>query len=126
MRLWLYDRYQRWSAIVLVSLTALVPQAALGAEDDTQQWSSMILKYWITPEISANFMTRARFDEDISHKKDVLIRPWVSIKGTDGMSLGLGYDRIEQFPSSAGSEDRVWQQMGLAHKFSNIPISGYL
>jgi hypothetical protein len=126
MRPLFYHRFQGWPAIGLVLLTALAPQAALGAEDDTQQWSSVTLKYGITPEISANFMTRARFDEDISHKKDVLIRPWISIKGTDGMSIALGYDRIEPFPSSAGYENRVWQQMGLAHKFSDIPISGYL
>jgi len=125
MRLWLYDRYQRWSAIVLVSLTALVPQAAWGADDDWQQWSSVTLKHAVTPEVSTNLTTRIRFDDDISHKKDVLLRPWISVKETGGMSIGLGYDRIEPFPSSAGSENRVRQQIGLAHKFSDIPVSGY-
>jgi hypothetical protein len=58
MRPLFYHRFQGWPAIVLVLLTALAPQAALGAEDDTQQWSSITLKYGITPEISANLMTR--------------------------------------------------------------------
>lgn len=126
MRLPYYNHFQRWPAIVLLLLAVSFPQAALGADDDWQQWSSVTLKHAITPEVSANLMTRIRFDEDISHKKDVLIRPWVSIRGTGGMNIGFGYDRIEPFPSSAGSEDRAWQQIGLAHKFSDIPVSGYL
>jgi len=109
--------------IVLVQLTAWGSHGALGAEDDTQQWSSVTLKHTLTSDVSANFTTRIRFDEDISHKKDVLIRPWISIKGTGGMTLGLGYDHIEPFPSSAGSEDRVWQQMGFKHALFDLPVT---
>ena len=75
-------------ASILFVLAASTPLQVLSAEDDTQQWSSVSISHGITPKVSASLLTRIRFDEDISHKKDVLIRPWVSVKGTGGCIKG--------------------------------------
>ncbi len=121
-----HNRIRQWPAIVIFLLAAAIPQAALAADDDTQQWSSVILKHAITPEVSANLTTRVRFDENISRKKDILVGPWVSIKGTDGMSLALGYDRIEPFLDSESYENRAWQQVGFEHTIFDIPLTQHL
>jgi hypothetical protein len=117
---------KRWFAFVVLLLGVSLNHGVIGAEDDTQQWSSVTLEHALTPDVTANFTTRLRFDEDISHAKDLLVRPWVSIKATDGLSLGLGYDHIEPFPSSANSEDRVWQQLGFKHSIFDLPVSGHI
>ena len=123
MRLRHYDYIQHWMATILFVLAASTPLEVLSAEDDTQQWSSVILKHAITPEVSANLTTRVRFDANISRKKDILVGPWVSIKGTDGMSLALGYDRIEPFLDSESYENRAWQQVGFEHTIFDIPLT---
>ena len=117
---------RRWFAFVVLLSGVSLTHAAAGAENDTQQWTSVTLEHAITPDVTAGFTTRLRFDEDISRKKDLLVRPWLSIKATDGLSLGLGYDHIEPFPSSAKSEDRVWQQLEFKFGVFDLPLSGHV
>ena len=116
----------RWFAFVVLLLGVSLNHGVMGAEDDTQQWTSVTLEHAVTQEFSANFTMRARFDEDISHAKDLLLRPWVSVKAADGLSLGLGYDHVEPFPSSANSEDRVWQQLEFKLGVFDLPLSGHI
>jgi hypothetical protein len=115
---------RRWFTLVVLVLGVALTHAATGAADDTQLWSSVTLEHAVTPNVAVNFTTRARFDEDISHAKDLLVRPWLSVKATDGLSFGLGYDHIEPFPSDANPEDRVWQQLGFKLGIFDLPVSG--
>ncbi len=117
---------RRWFAFVVLLLSVSPVHGVMGAEDDTQQWTSITLEHAVTPDVAVNFTTRARFDEDISHAKDLLIRPWLSVKATNGLSLGLGYDHIEPFPSSANSEDRIWQQLAFKLGVFDLPVSGHV
>ena len=121
----LRDGMKRWLVLKVLLLSVSLTHGAMGAEDDTQQWSSVTLEHALTPDVTANFTARLRFDEDISHAKDLLVRPWLSVKATDGLSLGLGYDHIEPFPSSANSEDRVWQQLEFKLGVFDLPVSGH-
>ncbi len=115
---------RRWFTLVVLVLGVALTHAATGAADDTQLWSGVTLEHAVTPNVAVNFTTRTRFDEDISHAKDLLVRPWLSVKATEGLSFGLGYDHIEPFPSDANPEDRVWQQLGFKLGIFDLPVSG--
>ncbi len=100
----------------------LLPRPAAGIEDDWQGWSTLAFKHEFTKEVEGQLGLRMRFDDDISRAKDLTIRPAIIVKGTDGISLGIGYDRIQAFPDGASNEDRAWQSIGYDYRMFNIPI----
>lgn len=113
-----------WNAIAFFLLISIAP--AIAAESDTQQWTTATIKYEINRDVSASLTSRIRFDDDISHKKDLLVRPGLAVKATPNLTLGLGYDHLHAFPSSSRDENRLWQSMSLEHRLSKPALSSRL
>ncbi len=102
------------SALVATVLL-LLPRTSRATDDDFQQWTIARLNHAIDEDWSLSFTARGRFDEDASNGKDVLLRPYVSWTGVDGVPLidsltvMAGYDYLHSFDGR--SEHRPWQSL---------------
>ncbi len=61
-----------------------------------------------------------RVDDNVSSANDFLVRPSVSWKALESLTLGLGYDYIHSFNSR--SENRVWQQAEYALRCRDLTV----
>jgi hypothetical protein len=52
-----------------------------------------------------HLQARLRFDDDVSRTKDFLIRPFVSWRPLEPLTLDLGYDHLHSYHSR--SENRI-------------------
>jgi hypothetical protein len=98
-----------------------LPAAALASESDIQLWPSVALNHGLGDHFGAHFLARARFDDDVSETKDYLLRPFVTWRPNDAVTLDLGYDYLHSFTSS--SENRVWQAAQHQFKWHEFDVS---
>ena len=98
---------KRYHALVLASGLFLLPTAGIAAESDIQLWPVLTLNHGLGSRWGAHLQTRARFDNGVSETKDFLLRPFVSWRPLDSITLDLGYDYLHSYTSS--SENRIWQ-----------------
>ena len=80
---------------------------ARAADSDVQLWPVVTLHHGLTERWGAHLQVRGRFDEDVSHAKDLLVRPFASWRALDSLTVDLGYDYIHAF--QADTEHRVWE-----------------
>lgn len=94
-------------ACLLAGTLLLLWANALRAASDIQLWPALTLNHGLGEHWGAHFTTRARFDDDVSRTKDVLVRGSVSWRALETLTLELGYDYLDSFQSR--SEHRIWQ-----------------
>jgi hypothetical protein len=98
---------------LLACVLLLIPTASRATDNDFQFWSSGRIHHAIDEDWSISFMARGRFDEDVSHSKDYLLRPYVSwtivddVPFVDSLTVMAGYDYLHSFDGR--DEHRAWQ-----------------
>jgi hypothetical protein len=99
---------------VLFACSALLaPATSLATENDFQLWPVGRIHHAINEDWSVSFMARGRFDEDASHSKDYLLRPYLSwtivdnVPFVDSLTVMAGYDYLHSFDGR--DEHRAWQ-----------------
>jgi hypothetical protein len=105
----------RWPAwhIVLVRALLLVATESHATDNDFQLWPVGRVHHAVNEDWSVSFMARGRIDEDASHSKDYLLRPYVSwtivddVPFIDSLTVMAGYDYLHAFDGR--DEHRAWQ-----------------
>jgi len=99
--------------VLLAWVLLLVPIGSRATDNDFQLWPAGRVHHAINEDWSISFMARGRFDEDASHSKDYLLRPYVSwtivddVPFIDSLTVMAGYDYLHSFDGS--DEHRAWQ-----------------
>jgi hypothetical protein len=99
--------------MVFVCVPLLVATGSHAIDNDFQLWPVARVQHAIDEDWSVSFMARGRFDEDASHAKDYLLRPYVSWKIVDdvpfidSLTVMAGYDYLHSFDGR--DEHRAWQ-----------------
>jgi hypothetical protein len=99
--------------IVLVYALLFVATASHATDNDFQLWPVGRIYHAINKDWSVSFMARGRFDENASHTKDYLLRPYLSwtivddVPFIDSLTVMAGYDYLHSFDGR--DEHRAWQ-----------------
>ena len=99
--------------VLLAWVLLLVPIGSRATDNDFQLWPVGRVHHAINEDWSISFMARGRFDEDASHSKDYLLRPYVSwtlvddVPFIDSLTVMAGYDYLHSFDGR--DEHRAWQ-----------------
>ena len=99
--------------VVLACVLLLIPTGSHATENDFQLWPVGRVHHAVNEDWSISFMARGRIDEDASHSKDYLLRPYVSwtlvddVPFIDSLTLMVGYDYLHSFDGR--DEHRAWQ-----------------
>ena len=99
--------------MVFVCGLLLVPAGSHATDNDFQLWPVGRVHHAINEDWSISFMARGRFDEDASHSKDYLLRPYLSwtivddVPFVDSLTVMAGYDYLHSFDGR--DEHRAWQ-----------------
>jgi hypothetical protein len=101
-------------AYLLAGALVLFHASDGASEDDFQIWPVVTLHHGLTDHWGAHIQTRARFDEDVSRAKDLLVRTFGSWTNLKSLTFDLGYDYLHSLHSA--SEHRPWQ--AAEHKLS--------
>ena len=117
-------RWIRWAVGICACPAVAAP--AGGTEQDGQQWSTVSVDHNVSPNISASLALRLRLDDDVSRKKDLTVRPAISLAGPADLKLGLGFDYLYSFPDSESSEYRPWQSIGWNQSLFGRPVANRL
>ena len=97
----------RWRSQFCLAAMLVWTTGAGAADSDVQLWPVVTLHHGLTERWGAHLQLRGRFDEDVSHAKDLLVRPFASWRALDSLTVDLGYDYIHAF--QADTEHRVWE-----------------
>jgi hypothetical protein len=101
--------------VALAAALLLVPAEIHATDDDFQLWPVARVNHAVDEDWSISLMARGRFDEDASHEKDVLLRPyasWTIVQGVplvDSLTVMAGYDYLHSFDGR--NEHRPWQSV---------------
>jgi hypothetical protein len=101
------------SSRLLAAAILLLPGSVRATENDIQLWPVVTLNHGLGERWGAHLQARVRFDDDVSRTKDFLIRPFVSWRPFEPLTLDLGYDHLRSYHSR--SENRIWQSV--EHRF---------
>jgi hypothetical protein len=99
----------------------LLPLRGGAADSDIQFWPAITLNHGFTGTWGGHLQIRARFDDDVSETKDLLIRPFISWDPVHSVTLELGYDYLHSY--TASSENRVWQAAGHRVKWRDFKLN---
>ena len=108
----LWKRELVWR-LLFACVPLLAPTASLATENDFQLWPVGKINHAINEYWSLSFTARGRFDEDASHSKDYLLRPYLSwtivddVPFVDSLTVMAGYDYLHSFDGR--DEHRAWQ-----------------
>jgi hypothetical protein len=96
------------SSFVALALAGVLlgPSFASATDSDIQLWPVVTLDHGINEKWGAHLQLRVRFDEDVTHTKDVLVRPYLSWKAWGDLHVDLGYDYLGSIDGR--SENRLW------------------
>jgi len=98
---------------LIACVLLLVATGSQATENDFQLWPVGRINHAINEDWSVSFMARGRFDEDASHSKDYLLRPFVSwtlvdnVPFVDSLTVMAGYDYLHSLDGR--DEHRAWQ-----------------
>jgi hypothetical protein len=110
--------------VVLACVSLLVATRSYATDNDFQLWSVGRVHHAFNEDWSISFMARGRFDEDASHSKDYLLRPYVSWTLVDdepfidSFTVMAGYDYLQSFDGR--DEHRAWQSAHHAVEHENL------
>jgi hypothetical protein len=99
-------------ASLLLCVVALAGSAR-ATDNDFQLWSIGRVNHGISENWSVSFTARGRFDEDVSHAKDYLLRPYTTLSLIEGvpfvesLTVLAGYDYLGS--NDGRDEHRPWQ-----------------
>jgi hypothetical protein len=105
-------RVSAWRMVFVCGLL-LVPTGSAATDNDFQVWPVGRVHHAVNEDFSISFMARGRFDEDASHSKDYLLRPYFSwtivddVPFVDSLTVMAGYDYLHSFDGR--DEHRAWQ-----------------
>jgi hypothetical protein len=117
---------RRTLRVALLGFVLLLDSASLAAENDLQLWPVGRVQHAINEDWSVSFMARGRFDEDASHSKDYLLRPYVSwtlvddVPFIDSLTVMAGYDYLHSFDGR--DEHRPWQSAHHAVEHGSLRV----
>jgi hypothetical protein len=99
-------------ALVLVGLAAAPARAVDG---DTQIWNTQNFNYKIDDTWSTNLEVQERWYGDVSYFAFFIVRPSVTYKWNDWLSLTGGYAhfRVWDPDGDFADEDRIWEQVNI-------------
>ena len=106
-------RFRSGWHVLLACVSLLVATGSHATDSDFQLWPAGRVNHAINEDWSVSFMARGRFDEDASHTKDYLLRPYVSwtivddVPFIDSLTVMAGYDYLHVFDGR--TEHRAWQ-----------------
>jgi hypothetical protein len=98
---------------LIACVLLLVATESHATDNDFQFWPSGRINHAINKDWSISFTARGRFDEDASHSKDYLLRPYLSwtivddVPFVDSLTVMAGYDYLHSFDGR--DEHRAWQ-----------------
>lgn len=78
-------------------------------DDDTQQWSTINVRYKINDEYFVNLLGQGRFALNDDRAHIYVIRPSVHYNFTGSTTGGIGYDYLYNDPGN--DEQRLWQEI---------------
>jgi hypothetical protein len=98
--------------VALACLSLLCSTNARATGEDVQAWAVARVNHRLNESWAASFMARGRWDENVSHNQDYLLRPYITWTGegvplTDDLGVSLGYDRLKSY--TGRDEHRAWQ-----------------
>jgi hypothetical protein len=102
-----------WRGLLFACLVLLSGREARATDNDFQIWPVARINHRVHDDWQVSFMARGRFDEDASHAKDVMLRPyvtWTALEGLpllDTLTVLAGYDY--QKSNDGRDEHRPWQ-----------------
>jgi hypothetical protein len=105
---------------LLAAGSLLLPAGAGAAESDIQLWTVFNLHHGITESWGAHLSLRGRFDDDVTHAKDLLVRAFGSWQWRSSLSTDLGYDYIHSFDGR--DEHRPWQAAEYRLRWSDLLV----
>ena len=108
------------------TLCALLWAGAPGRADDLQQWTELEVIHPLDESFELGAMLQTRVVDDISRLGTVVVRPFVTYNLSDEIGLTLGYDYFRRRLSNENSENRVWQQLGMAYAAGALSITNRL
>lgn len=116
------------SFLSILSLSCLIAGQAQATETDNQIWTSIIATTAFAPQIDATLEFHNRFTENTDTLGQRLIRPSVTYKIHDNLSITAGYlyGTFNTSSSTSFHEQRLWEQVGyvLLRKQNGLIISG--
>lgn len=91
---------------------AVVPGAAIAAEEDTQIWSQTVAQGPISGDVVYHAELQSRFGNDVSEVAQLLIRPAIGVRVNGRISVYQGYAYVRT-PQAMGEtiEHRSFQQL---------------
>lgn len=118
-------RESAWRVIFACALL-LSPAVSRATDNDFQLWPVGRIHHAINEDWSLSFMARGRFDEDASHSKDYMLRPYVSwtivdhVPFIDSLTVMAGYDYLHSFDGR--DEHRAWQSAHHAVEYKKFRL----
>lgn len=114
------------STSLFIGFFAASPHA-LAKDEDTQVWASTTLIKQLDPKWTAQMELHARFFDDVSGLGQRMIRPSVTYKLDNGLTLTGGYFHGLNNPVNGSStiEHRLWEQVGYTFLHTDdVKLSG--
>ena len=79
----------RWPrlAIIFACLLLLNPASAHASDSDVQLWPVVGVNHALTDRWGAHLQARMRFDDNVSNTRDFLVRPFISWRALESLTL---------------------------------------
>jgi hypothetical protein len=108
-------------ALLVTCVLIAIPQQTC-ADEDWQQWTTVKHQQPLGDRWKLSLSGRGRIDDNISRRRDLMIRPAVEYRIGPRFDLGLGFDHLHTYPPGKDAEDRFWQQANLKLKQGNNAV----
>jgi len=108
------------------AIAVWLPAAASAVREDGQLWTGISGSVGLTERIRAGLMVQTRLRRDMSTLERVLVRPSVTARLEEWVSVGAGYDaHVIESPLDL-VEHRVWQQAAFSTPVRGVGITNRL
>jgi hypothetical protein len=91
------------------------------ADRDVAQWSLINLTHRFNDDWGAAAQAEIRFDDHISRKDELVLKPAVFYYFSDDLSVALGYKHIRKWNEE--DEHDIWQEVYYRHKTSDLALT---
>jgi hypothetical protein len=98
-----------------LALAQVMATPALAEDGDTQLWNTQNFNRKFNDKWSANVEVQERWYGDVSYFAFFIVRPSVTYKWNDWLSLSGGYAHFRVFDGEGdfADEDRIWEQVNI-------------
>ena len=112
--------------LLMLAATLALPDAARATGKDLQAWPLVRVQHGIDDHWAVALTARGRWNDDLSHHRDWLLRPYVvwtpvaNVPLVDSLSVMAGYDHVNK--NGGRDEHRAWQ--AIHHTPTRGPFGG--